>query len=210
MKIELKNVSKFINNNVILNDINLSLESGKIYGFIGRNGSGKTMLFNIICGFVNVTEGQVIINNLNITKEKIFSKDIRALIENPKFIPNLSGYKNLKLLASINNIVTNQEIENVLKEVGLFEEKDKLYSKYSLGMKQKLGIAQVLMENSKIMIFDEPFNGLDDESTKKIRKILLAQKKEGKLILIATHIKEDIENLCDVIYKLDNGKIINR
>lgn len=210
MKIELKNVSKFINNNVILNDINLSLESGKIYGFIGRNGSGKTMLFNIICGFVNVTEGQVIINNLNITKEKIFSKDIRALIENPKFIPNLSGYKNLKLLASINNIVTNQEIENVLKEVGLFEEKDKLYSKYSLGMKQKLGIAQVLMENPKIMIFDEPFNGLDDESTKKIRKILLAQKKEGKLILIATHIKEDIENLCDVIYKLDNGKIINR
>lgn len=210
MKIEIKKVSKKIKNNIILDNIDLKLETGKIYGFVGRNGSGKTMLFNIICGFVSPTDGDVIIDNINISKTNAFPSNIRALIETPKFISSLTGFKNLKLLASINNTISTTEIEKTMSDVGLLKEKDKIYSKYSLGMKQKLGIAQVLMEDPDIMIFDEPFNGLDDESTTKIRKILLNKKNEGKLILIATHIKEDLDNLCDKIYRLDSGKLIDK
>ena len=210
MKIVLKNIKKEYKKNIILEDVNIEFEDGNIYGFIGRNGSGKSLLLKLICGFIVPTAGQIIYDDKILNKDIVVPPSTRCLIERPQFIPTLSGYKNLELIANIKKIITKEEIERALKNVGLYEEKDKKYYKYSLGMKQKLGIAQVLMENSKIMIFDEPFNGLDDESTKKIRKILLAQKKEGKLILIATHIKEDIENLCDVIYKLDNGKIINR
>lgn len=208
MQIEIKKVSKKIKNNIILDNIDLKLESGKIYGFVGRNGSGKTMLFNIICGFVSPSDGDIMIDNVNISKKNVFPSNIRALIETPKFIPSLTGFKNLKLLASINGTISTSDIEKTLSDVGLLNEKDKIYAKYSLGMKQKLGIAQVLMENPDIMIFDEPFNGLDDESTLKIRKILLDKKNEGKLILIATHIKEDIDKLCDKIYRLDNGRLI--
>lgn len=205
--IELKNVYKKFGENVVLNNINVKFTKNNIYGLIGRNGSGKTMILNTICGFVKPTSGEVIINNVNIYKNNTFPKNTRALIEGPKFLNNLTGYENLELLASINNKVGKKEIEKVLKEVNLFEEKDKIYSKYSLGMKQKLGIAQVLMENPDILIFDEPFNGLDEQSATKIRKILLKQKEMGKIIIIATHIKEDIEQLCNKIYKIDAGKL---
>lgn len=208
MKIEIKNLCKKFSDNLVLNNINLTLNSGKIYGFVGRNGSGKTMLFNVICGFVIPTSGEIIINDININEKDIFPKEIRALIENPKFIPTLSGYKNLELLASICNIISNDEIIKIMNDVGLSDEKNKLVSKYSFGMKQKLGIAQVLMEDTNVMIFDEPFNGLDDESAKKIRNILKQEKKKGKLILIATHIKDDLDDLCDEIYRLDNGQIV--
>lgn len=205
--IELKNVYKKFGENVVLNNINVKFTKNNIYGLIGRNGSGKTMILNTICGFVKPTSGEVIINNVNIYKNNTFPKNTRALIEGPKFLNNLTGYENLELLASINNKVGKKEIEKVLKEVNLFEEKDKIYSKYSLGMKQKLGIAQVLMENPDILIFDEPFNGLDEQSATKIRKNLLKQKEMGKIIIIATHIKEDIEQLCNKIYKIDAGKL---
>lgn len=205
--IELKNVYKKFGENVVLNNINVKFTKNNIYGLIGRNGSGKTMILNTICGFVKPTSGEVIINNVNIYKNNTFPKNTRALIEGPKFLNNLTGYENLELLASINNKVGKKEIEKVLKEVNLFEEKDKIYSKYSLGMKQKLGIAQVLMKNPDILIFDEPFNGLDEQSATKIRKILLKQKEMGKIIIIATHIKEDIEQLCNKIYKIDAGKL---
>lgn len=205
--IELKNVYKKFGENVVLNNINVKFTKNNIYGLIGRNGSGKTMILNTICGFVKPTSGEIIINNVNIYKNNTFPKNTRALIEGPKFLNNLTGYENLELLASINNKVGKKEIEKVLKEVNLFEEKDKIYSKYSLGMKQKLGIAQVLMENPDILIFDEPFNGLDEQSATKIRKILLKQKEMGKIIIIATHIKEDIEQLCNKIYKIDAGKL---
>lgn len=208
MKIEIRNLCKKFNSNLVLDHINLTLEEGKIYGFVGRNGSGKTMLFNAICGFITPTSGEIIVNDINITQKNIFPMDTRSLIENPKFIPTLSGYKNLELLASICNIISQKEINETLKNVDLFEEKDKEVVKYSLGMKQKLGIAQVLMENPSIMIFDEPFNGLDLESAEKIRKILQLERNKGKLILIATHIKEDVDKLCDEVYKLDNGKIV--
>lgn len=208
MDVVIKNLTKKLDNNIVLNDINLNLESGQIIGFVGRNGSGKSMLFKTICGFLIPDEGEVLVEVENIYDNNTFPKNTAALIENPNFLSDMSGYENLKLLASIKNIITEEDIIKTLEEVGLLEEKDKLFKKYSLGMKRKLGIAQVLMENPDLMIFDEPFNGLDESSVEKIRKIILNKKKEGKLILIATHIKEDIDKLCDHVYVLDGGKII--
>lgn len=207
MKIEIKNVSKNFKDINVLNNVNLSFEDGKIYGFIGTNGSGKTVLLKMICAFYEPTSGEILFDDKNIIKNQEFPPSTRALIEKPTFLPDLSGRDNLKLLASIQNKIGDYEIDKVLDAVGLKDAADKIYHKYSLGMKQKLGIAQVLMEDPKIMIFDEPFNGLDDGSSKNIRKILLKEKKKGKIILIATHIKADVDELCDVVYKVDNGKI---
>lgn len=210
MKIEVKDVTKKLDKEIVLNDVSLSLDSGKIYGLVGRNGSGKSMLLKTICGFVKPDKGYVKVDGEDIYKNNTFPKKTAALIERPNYLPDLTGYENLKMLASINKVIGDKEILNTLEKVNLLEEKDKKFKKYSLGMKQKLGIAQVLMENPDIMIFDEPFNGLEEESVKKIRKLLLEEKKKGKLIIIATHIKEDINELCDIIYRVDNGKIINK
>ena len=207
MKIEINNLSKTLDNNIILDNINMSLESGNIYGFIGRNGSGKTMLLKVICGFVKPTSGTILINDENALANNYFNNEIRALIEKPNFINNLSGFDNLKLLASINNKIDDKTILTWLDKVGLLEEKDKLYSKYSLGMKQKLGIVQALMEDTKIILLDEPLNGIDENSVNIIRNILLEEKNKDKLIIIATHIKEDIEKLCNIIYHFDSGKV---
>ncbi len=207
MKLEINNLSKTLDNNIILDNINMSLESGNIYGFIGRNGSGKTMLLKVICGFVKPTSGTILINDENALANNYFNNEIRALIEKPNFINNLSGFDNLKLLASINNKIDDKTILTWLDKVGLLEEKDKLYSKYSLGMKQKLGIVQALMEDTKIILLDEPLNGIDENSVNIIRNILLEEKNKDKLIIIATHIKEDIEKLCNIIYHFDSGKV---
>lgn len=207
MKIKICKLSKIIDKNIILNDVNMNLESGNIYGFIGRNGSGKTMLLKMICGFVNPSSGNILIDDESIFQKNYFNNNIRALIEKPKFIDSLSGFDNLKLLANINNTIDDNTINYWLDKIGLLDEKNKLYSKYSLGMKQKLGIIQVLMENPPIMIFDEPLNGIDEKSANIVRDILLKEKENGKLILISTHIKEDIETLCNVIYKFDNGNV---
>ena len=207
MQIEIQNVSKIIDKNIILKNINMKIESGKIYGFIGRNGSGKTMLLKMICGFVKPTDGKIIINNQDIFSKNYFTNDIRALIEHPKFLGNITGYENLKLLANINNTITDEDILKWLDILNMSEEKDKIYNKYSLGMKQKLGLIQVLMENPKIIILDEPFNALDEESLNKIRHILKEEKEKDKIIIIATHIKEDIEKLCDTIYHFANGHV---
>ena len=207
MKIEINNLSKTLDNNIILDNINMSLESGNIYGFIGRNGSGKTMLLKVICGFVKPTSGTILINDENALANNYFNNEIRALIEKPNFINNLSGFDNLKLLASINNKIDDKTILTWLDKVDLLEEKDKLYSKYSLGMKQKLGIVQALMEDTKIILLDEPLNGIDENSINIIRNILLEEKNKDKLIIIATHIKEDIEKLCNIIYHFDSGKV---
>lgn len=207
MKIKICKLSKIIDKNIILNDVNMNLESGNIYGFIGRNGSGKTMLLKMICGFVNPSSGNILIDDESIFQKNYFNNNIRALIEKPKFIDSLSGFDNLKLLVNINNTIDDNTINYWLDKIGLLDEKNKLYGKYSLGMKQKLGIIQVLMENPPIMIFDEPLNGIDEKSANIVRDILLKEKENGKLILISTHIKEDIETLCNVIYKFDNGNV---
>jgi ABC-2 type transport system ATP-binding protein len=166
------------------------------------------MLFKTICGFVRPTTGSVIVNNVDLYKTDTFPHDTRALIEKPKFLPHLTGFENLELLASIQKKIGTKEINHILEKVNLIKYMNKKYIEYSLGMRQKLGIAQVLMESPKIILLDEPFNGLDEDSAKTIRELLLKEKKNGKLILIATHIKEDVKVLCDEVFYMDGGKII--
>lgn len=205
--IVVKEVSKSFDDAEVLHDINLEFKEGHIYGFVGRNGSGKSVLFKIICGLYFPTTGSVVIDGVDIHKNNIFPNNMRVLIEKPNFLPNLTGLENLKLLASIQNKITEDDIIDILNKLNLKDDMNKLYHKYSLGMKQKLAIAQVLMEDPEIMIFDEPFNGIEEKTVKIIKNILLEEKKKKKIILIASHIKDDIEQLADIVYLMDDGKI---
>lgn len=208
LKIVLENIVKKFDGNNILTDINIDFTSGKIYGLIGRNGSGKSVLLKIICGFYVPTTGKVLVDDIDIVQEKSFLPNVRVLIEKPTFLPDISGIENLRLLAKIQNTISEDKVNETLDRVNLsIEDRNKKYHKYSLGMKQKLGIAQVLMEDPDIMILDEPFNGVEKETTEKIRKVLKEEKKKGKIIILASHIKEDIEELADVVYEIDAGKI---
>ena len=207
MEIKVENLSKSLKKNKVLKDVNLSMTSGKIYGLSGRNGSGKSVLLKLICGLYKPTSGKVLFDGIEYNSNDVYVPNLRALIEKPSFFPNLSGFENLKLLANIQHKISDNEINNALKVVNLYEEKDKKYSEYSLGMKQKLGISQVIMENPQIMILDEPFNGIEVDTVKKISKYLLQEKKKNKLIIVSTHIKEDLDNLSDEIYSFDNGTV---
>ena len=206
-KINIENLTKKLDENIVLDNINITFEEGKVYGIVGRNGSGKSLLFKTICGFLTPTSGKVFINDIDIYEKDVFPPSTRALIEKPNFINSLSGFQNLKLLADINKLIGDKEIDDSLKLVNLYNEKNKKFGKYSLGMKQKLGIASVIMENPKIIILDEPFNGIDKSSIEQIKKYLLNIKSE-KIIIIASHIESDINDLCDEIYEMDLGKII--
>ncbi len=206
MKIEYKNVSKRFKDNEVLSNINLNFKSGKIYGLYGRNGSGKSVFLKLLCGFYVPTSGEILYNSVNLNEKLLYPDNLRALIEKPSFFPDISGFDNLKLLADIQNKITDKDILKTLEMVNLIDEKDKKYGKYSLGMKQKLGIAQVLMENPQIMIFDEPFNGVEEKTVKKLIQYL-KENKEEKIIIISTHIKEDLKSLSDTIYYFDDGKI---
>ena len=205
MKLEIKNLSKKFKDVYVLKDINLTFESGKIYGFTGRNGSGKSVLLKIICGFYTPTSGEVLLDNYNYILNNDFPKSTRCLIEKPNFLPDLTGYENLKLLASIENKIGDKEIMDTIEKLNLKEEINKKYSKYSLGTKQKLGIAQVLMEDPELIVLDEPLNGIENATAKEVRKILNEEKKKDKIIIVASHIKEDIDTLADVVYNIDNG-----
>lgn len=208
MEIVIQNVTKKFDNNIILDNVSLNMEEGKVYGFVGRNGSGKSVLLKIICGFYLPTSGDVLFDGESIVKNKNFLPDTRVLIEKPSFLPNISGFENLKLLSSIQNKITDDKINETLDLVNLApSDRSKKFHKYSLGMKQKLGLAQVFMEDPKIMILDEPFNGIEDGTIEKLREYLLQEKKRGKIIIIATHIKEDISTLVDVLYKFDNQTV---
>ena len=207
MKLEIKNLSKKFGNNIILNDINLTLTGGKIYGFIGRNGSGKSVFLKMICGFYTPTTGNILLNGFDYTSANEFPENTRALIEKPKFLPDLTGLENLELLASIQNKINKEQILLTLEKLNLTNEANKKYSKYSLGTKQKLGIAQVLMEDPKMIILDEPFNGVESDTATRIRNLLLEEKSKGKIILIASHIKEDITTLADIVYEVSDGTI---
>ena len=207
MQLEIKNLRKEFKNNVVLNDVNLTLDGGKIYGFIGRNGSGKSVLLKIICGFYAPTSGSITLNGKDYISSNEFPDDTRALIEKPKFLPDLTGYENLKLLASVQNKIGANEIEKVLDELNIKQEANKRFSKYSLGTKQKFGIAQVLMEDPKMIILDEPFNGVENETADRIRNLLKREKRKNKIIIIASHIKDDIYGLADTIFEVDGGNI---
>lgn len=206
MEIKVNDLKKVFDDNVILNEVNLTLKSGNIYGFIGKNGSGKSVLFKIICGFYEPTNGNVIIDGVDIHKTKTFLPNARVLIEKPNFLPNISGYENLKLLAKIQNKISDKEIKESLNLVNLSEaEYNKKYHKYSLGMKQKLGIAQVIMEAPDIMIFDEPFSGIENASVAQIKNYFKEINHKNKIILFASHNQEEIAELCDEVYMLDGG-----
>ena len=207
MEIIVKDLSKKFKKVTILENINMKFESGKIYGIVGRNGSGKSVFLKILCSFYKPTTGEILFDNVNYNSNNNFPPSVRALIENPTFFPDLTGFENLKLLSSIQNKIGDEEIINTLDQVNLLSEKDKKYSEYSLGMKQKLGIAQVLMENPDVMIFDELFNGIEEKTVEKIRNILLELKNQNKIIIVTSHIKEDIGVLSDEVYKFDCGRV---
>lgn len=209
MKIKVENLTKEFKDSLILNDINLEFQEGKVYGLVGPNGSGKSVLLKIICAFYMPTQGKVLIDGVNYNDGNNFPPNLRALIDKPSFIPDLSGFENLKLLANIQNLINDDDIINTLKIVNLYEEKDKKFYKYSMGMKQKLGIASVLMEDPKIMILDEPFNGIDDKSKSKLFEYL-AKIKKNKIIIISSHIVEEIQKVCDEVYYFENGTCVKK
>ncbi len=181
---------------------------GKIYGFVGRNGSGKTVLMKMILGFIKPTSGTIKVNGKQVGKEIDIPDDIGAIIETPGFLPEYSAFQNLKLMAMIRGKITSKRIRETIKLVGLDPDSKKHVGKYSLGMRQRLGIAQAIMEDPQILLLDEPLNGLDNEGVEEMRNVLLKQKDQGKLIIIASHSKEDIDILCDEIFRFDHGKII--
>ena len=200
-------ISREFNGITVLNDINLALESGKIYGLIGRNGSGKTVLMKIICGFLMPSKGYVLINGRKLGKDIDFPENTGIIIEAPTFLAHLNAYQNLKNLADIRGIIGPDEIRQSISAVGLDPNSNKKVGKFSLGMRQKLGIAQAIMENPDILILDEPMNGLDNQGVEEVRGILLNLRDEGKAIILASHNKEDIEVLCDEVYEMDHGKL---
>lgn len=209
MEIKVKNLSKKLSNNIVLDDINIDLCSGKIYGFVGKNGSGKTMLMRAICGLILPTSGCVEIDGKVIGKDISFPESVGALIENPGFISSYSGFKNLKTLAQIKNEISDDDIISILEQVGLDPYNKKSFRKYSLGMKQKLGIAGAMMENPKLLILDEPFNGLDEESVDKVRQLIMERRGKDSLTIISCHDSDEIDKICDEIITIKLGKIVS-
>ena len=203
--IDINNIDLTIGKTNILKNITVSFDEGKIHGLIGRNGSGKTMLMKCIGGFIKPTGGEITVDGKRVGKDVDFPKNMGIIIETPGFIPYYSGYKNLKLLAGLNNKISKHEIKKSMEQVGLDPDLKRHVKKYSLGMRQRLGLAQAIMENPKILILDEPFNGLDKDGVADMRKYLLELKERGKTILIASHSSEDIEILCDTVCEMDKG-----
>ena len=206
--IKVDKVIKKFGSDIALSNVSIEFERGKIYGIIGRNGAGKTVLFKTMIGFLKPTSGRVIVDGKEIGKDTDFSDNIGIIIETPGFLSSYSGYKNLEYLASIKNMIGGKEIKESMERVGLDPNSKKKVGKYSLGMRQRLGIAQAIMENPDILILDEPMNGLDNQGVEDVREILLNLKDEGKSIILASHNKEDIEVLCDEVYEMDHGKLI--
>lgn len=201
--IEIKNMTKKFKDVTVLDNISVSFEKGKIHGLIGRNGSGKTMLMKCIIGFVPITSGEIKVYSKATGKNII--ENVGVIIETPGFLPGYSGYKNLKFLADISRKADKNQIRNAIKSVGLNPDDKKHVGKYSLGMRQRLGLAQAIMEDPDLLILDEPMNGLDKDGVTDMRKYLLELKNQGKTILIASHSAEDIEVLCDTVCEMDKG-----
>ena len=207
-KIRIENVTKKFGSYAALDGISLNFEKRKIHGIIGRNGSGKTVLFKCICGFLRVDGGAVLVDGKQLGKEIEAPESIGAIIETPGFLPEYSARQNLQFLAGIRGKIGKKEIDEAIRKVGLDPEAKKHVGKYSLGMRQRLGIAQAIMEDPFLLILDEPMNGLDNQGVHEMRQLFLKLKDEGKTILLASHNREDIAALCDTTVEIDRGKIV--
>lgn len=194
----------------VLEDVNMRLQEGRIYGIVGDNGSGKTVLLKLICGFMKPDSGTVTVNGKVIGKDADFPENTGIIIEAPGFLPNYSGMKNLEYLASIRGKIGKEQIESAMKTVGLDPSSKLRVGKYSLGMKQRLGIAQAIMENQQLLILDEPMNALDKDAVEEMRKLFLSIKASGKTMLIVSHNEGDISTLCDEVYEFDGARIKRR
>lgn len=203
--ISVEHVSLTIGAAQILRDVSAQFEPGQIHGIVGRNGSGKTMLMKCICGFIRPTSGQIVVDGKQVGQDVDFPPDLGLLIETPGFVPYYSGLKNLELLAAINRRASRERLVACIEQIGLGDAKDKRVSKYSMGMRQRLGIAQAIMEDPRLLILDEPLNGLDEQGVQDIRALLLELKRQGKTILLSSHNGEDIELLCDSVCKMAAG-----
>ena len=207
MKVVFKNYNKLIKKKEILTDINLTFESGKIYGLHGHNGSGKTMLLIAICGLILPTSGSVTVDGKTVGKDIEFPDSVGVIIENMSLIPEYTGFKNLQLLAGIKKKIGDSEIRDTLISVGLDPDDKRKVKEYSLGMKQKLNFAQAIMEKPELLLLDEPTNAMDVQTVGKVRSILAEMKEKGTLIIIASHNKEDLDALCDEFIDICDGKI---
>ena len=203
--ISVKNLSKDFGQERVLKSVTRDFERGKIHGIVGNNGSGKTVLMKCICGFLIPTEGEVIVNGKRVGKDVDFPPGLGLIIETPGFLPNMTGVKNLEILASLNKKIGLREIAASMRTVGLDPSMNKPVGKYSLGMRQRLGIAQAIMENPSLLILDEPLNGLDKHGVREMRQLIKGLKEQGKTILLASHNQGDIDELCDTVCEMDAG-----
>lgn len=205
--IEMRSVVKRWGNNTVLKSVDLVVNSSEIVGIIGHNGSGKTVLMKCICGFITPDSGEITVSGKRIGKDVDIPKNIGLIIESPGFLPNFSGFSNLWQLAKIRSKISKDDVRRVIEKVGLNPDEKKHVGKYSLGMKQRLGIAQAIMENPDILILDEPMNGLDKNGVEEMRKLLLQLKDDGKAIIIASHNSVDIDVLCDRVFEITKGTL---
>ena len=203
--IRVEGVYKRFGTDTVLNNVSRSFERGRIHGIVGNNGSGKTVLMKCICGFLIPTEGEVIVNGKRVGKDVDFPPGLGLIIETPGFLPNMTGVKNLEILASLNKKIGLREIAAAIRRVGLDPLMKKPVGKYSLGMRQRLGIAQAIMENPSLLILDEPLNGLDKHGVMEMRQLIKGLKEQGKTILLASHNQGDIDELCDTVCEMDAG-----
>lgn len=203
--IKVENVSKDFAQERVLRSVTRKFESGLIHGIVGNNGSGKTVLMKCICGFLVPTEGKITVNGQIVGKDVDFPGNMGLIIETPGFLPNVSGVKNLEILASLNKKIGLSEIAGAIRTVGLDPKLNKPVGKYSLGMRQRLGIAQAIMEDPKLLILDEPLNGLDKHGVAEMRALIKSLKAKGKTILLASHNQADIDELCDTVCEMDAG-----
>ena len=206
--IDIENAGKCINGVWIFQNITVSFSPGTIYGLIGRNGSGKTMLLKSICGLCRLTEGSISIEGKQIGKEIDVPESLGAIIEVPGFLPNISGFSNLKYLARLKNQISDDRIYQAIQMVGLDPDSHKHVRKYSLGMRQRLGIAQAIMEDPDILLLDEPMNGLDTQGVNDVKELLCSQRRAGKTIILVSHHLDDIDELCDIVYKMEDGNLV--
>ena len=199
-----EHVFKSFGKEKVLKDVSLVIKPGQIYGIVGNNGSGKTVLMKCICGFMRPDKGKIYVDGKRIGKDVDFPESIGVIIETPGFIPHETGFSNLKILAGLKGLIGRDEIRENIKKVGLDPDMKKPVGKYSLGMRQRLGIAQAIMENPNVLILDEPFNGLDKHGVEEMRQLLKELKAQGKAILLASHNARDIEELCDVVHDMED------